>query len=74
MTAPRCMICGRGTDQVGRLSRVNDFGQTGVWSCDEHAHQALKTFADAKGFDAVRPDLRKHVDPALQFKRWDKRT
>lgn len=70
---PKCMICGFTEHQTGRSSRVNDYGQPGVWTCDVHAAQALRTFAKAKGFDAVRPDLRKYVDPAMQLQRFKAR-
>jgi hypothetical protein len=66
----RCMICGKGVRDVDRLSRVNAYGQTpAIWACDPHAAKALRAYADAKGLDAVREDLRKYVDPAMQFQR-----
>lgn len=59
---PRCMICAKTEHETGASLRVNDYGQPGVWTCDAHAAQALRAFAKAKGVDAVRPDLRKHVE------------
>lgn len=42
----KCMICGRGLQEVGLLERVNDKGKPGLWACRPHFWSARAYFPD----------------------------